>query len=83
MLFLNPKTWCKCNLKALKALLMLELTNTWIKQVMEGNKYCMFWHTHNEKKGVLQLALQLNFLIIEDICNSLYLYIVTANEQVA
>jgi hypothetical protein len=29
------------------------------------------------------LALQLNFLIIEDICNSLYLYIMTANEQVA
>jgi len=27
-----------------------------------------------KKKGVLQLVLQLNFLITKDICNSLYLY---------
>jgi hypothetical protein len=32
------------------------------------------------KKGVLQLALQLNFLITKDTCNSLYLYNVNANE---
>jgi len=62
---------------------MMELTNTWIKQVMEGNRYCTFWHIHNEKRGVLQLALQLNFWVVEDICNSLYLYIVTIKEQVA
>jgi hypothetical protein len=36
-----------------------------------------------EKMGVLQLALQLNFWIIDDTCNSLYLYIVNANKQVA
>ncbi len=35
------------------------------------------------KKGVLQLALQLNFWVAKDICNSLYLYIMNANEQVA
>jgi hypothetical protein len=35
------------------------------------------------KKGVLQLALQFSFWIIEESCNSLYLYIVNANEQVA
>jgi hypothetical protein len=35
------------------------------------------------KRGVLQLALWLNFLVAKDICNSLYLYIVSANEQVA
>jgi hypothetical protein len=29
---------------------------------------------HYEKKGVLQLALQLNFWVAKDICNSLYLY---------
>jgi len=36
-----------------------------------------------KKKGVLQLALQLNFWIAKDICNSLYLYTVNANGQVA
>jgi hypothetical protein len=36
-----------------------------------------------KKKGVLQLALQLNFWVVEDTCNSLYLYVVNANEQVA
>jgi hypothetical protein len=35
------------------------------------------------KRGVLQLALQLNFWIVKDTCNSLYLYIGNANEQVA
>jgi hypothetical protein len=38
---------------------------------------------HYEKKGVLQLALQLNFWIAKDICNSLYLYAMSANGQVA
>jgi len=33
--------------------------------------------------GILQLALQLNFWIVEDICNSLYLYVVNVKEQVA
>jgi hypothetical protein len=33
--------------------------------------------------GVLQLALQLKFWIVEDIYNSLYLYVVSVNEQVA
>jgi len=32
------------------------------------------------KKSVLQLALQLNFSIALDICNSLYLNIMSANE---
>jgi hypothetical protein len=36
-----------------------------------------------EKKGVLQLALQLNFWITMDTCNSLYLYDVSFNRQVA
>jgi hypothetical protein len=39
------------------------------------------------KKGVLQLALQLalqlNFWVVENTYNSLYLYIVSANEQIA
>jgi hypothetical protein len=35
------------------------------------------------KKCVLQLALRLNFWVVEDTCNSLYLYTVSANEQVA
>jgi hypothetical protein len=35
------------------------------------------------KKGVLQLALQLNFLIVTDIYNSLYLYVMSFNGQVA
>jgi len=33
-----------------------------------------------KKMGNLQLALQLNFWITLDICNSLYLYVVNANE---
>jgi hypothetical protein len=32
------------------------------------------------KKGVLQLALQLNFSVAMDICNSLYLNIMSADE---
>jgi hypothetical protein len=35
------------------------------------------------KMGVLQLALSLNFWVAEDTCNSLYLYVVSANGQVA
>jgi len=35
------------------------------------------------KKGVLQLALQFNFWVESDICNSLYLYAVSAIGQVA
>jgi len=35
------------------------------------------------KKGVLQLALQLNFWIVDNTCNSLYLYLVSDNGQVA
>jgi hypothetical protein len=34
-------------------------------------------------KGVLQLALQLNFWIVKNICNSLNLYVMSVNEQVA
>ncbi len=41
------------------------------------------WGTSTmKKKGVLQLALQLNFLVVKDTCNSLYLYIVSANGQI-
>jgi len=40
-------------------------------------------HPNTIKKGVLQLALQLNFWIVENTCNSLYLYVVSANKQVA
>jgi hypothetical protein len=36
-----------------------------------------------KKKGVLQLALQLNFWVAKDTYNSLYSYVVSANEQVA
>ncbi len=35
------------------------------------------------KKGVLQLALQFNFWVVENICNSLHLYTMNANGQVA
>jgi hypothetical protein len=35
------------------------------------------------KNGVLQLAFQLNFWIAKDTYNSLYLYIVSVNGQVA
>jgi hypothetical protein len=35
------------------------------------------------EKNVLQLALQLKNSIAKDTCNSLYLYIVNVNEQVA
>ncbi len=38
---------------------------------------------HYEKKGVLQLALQLNFWVASNTCNSLYLYVVNAIGQVA
>ncbi len=34
------------------------------------------------KKGVWQLALQFNFWVVEDIYNSLYLYVVSVNRQV-
>jgi hypothetical protein len=40
-------------------------------------------HITMKKKGVLQLALQLQFLVIKDACNSLYLYVVSVNQQVA
>jgi hypothetical protein len=33
------------------------------------------------KKGILQLALQLNFWIASNICSSLYLYVLSTNEQ--
>jgi hypothetical protein len=36
-----------------------------------------------KKKGVLQLALQLNFWVVTDICKSLYLYAMSFNKQVA
>jgi hypothetical protein len=36
-----------------------------------------------KKKGVLSLALQFNFWVIEDTCNSLYLYTMNVNKQVA
>jgi hypothetical protein len=56
-------------------------------QVLQNNIWVQWrwtdvWRNHNEKKGVLQLALQLNFWIVEDICNSLYLYIMNVNGQV-
>ncbi len=35
------------------------------------------------KRGVLQLALQLNFWVVEDICNSLYLYTMNVDGQAA
>jgi hypothetical protein len=31
------------------------------------------------EKGVLQLALQFNFWVVDDICNSLYLYTINVN----
>jgi len=40
-------------------------------------------HITMKKNGVLQLTLQLNFWIALDTCNSLYLYIVSENWQVA
>jgi hypothetical protein len=35
------------------------------------------------KKCWLQLALQLNFLVAQNVCNSLYFYIMNANGQIA
>jgi hypothetical protein len=35
------------------------------------------------KKSFLQLALQLNFLVTEDTCNSMYLYAMSVNGQIA
>jgi len=43
----------------------------------------IYWINTMKKMGILQLALQLNFWIVEDICNSLYLYVVNVKEQVA
>jgi hypothetical protein len=40
------------------------------------------WRNHYEKKGVLQLALQLNLWVAEYTCNSFYLYTMSANGQV-
>ncbi len=40
-------------------------------------------YLHYEKKGVLQLTLQFNFLVIKNICNPLYLYVMSVNGQVA
>jgi hypothetical protein len=34
------------------------------------------------KRGVLQLALQRNFWVVGDTCNSLYLYVLNVNKQV-
>ncbi len=36
-----------------------------------------------KKMGVLQLALKFNFLVALDTCNSLYLYAMIFNRQVA
>jgi hypothetical protein len=36
-----------------------------------------------KKKGVLQMALQLTFWVVEDTYNSLYLYAASANQQLA
>jgi hypothetical protein len=36
-----------------------------------------------KKMGVLQLVLQFNFWVAQNIYNSLYLYLMSANEQVA
>ncbi len=49
------------------------------------NKQESPWITTNimKKKGVLQLALQLNFWIALNICNSLFLYIMNDIRQVA
>jgi hypothetical protein len=47
--------------------------------------YQLVWNSTStmKKMGVFQLALQLNFWVAKDICNSLYLYVVNANRQVA
>jgi len=39
-------------------------------------------YNHYEKKGVLQLALQLNFWVANDTYDYLYLYVVNVNGQV-
>jgi len=38
---------------------------------------------HYKKSCVLQLALQPNLWVAEDTCNSLYLYVVNMNRQIA
>ncbi len=43
----------------------------------------IYWVNILRKKVVLQLVLQFNFWVVEDICNSLYLYVMSANEQFA
>ncbi len=42
-----------------------------------------FMYNTMQKRGVLQLALQLNFWVVEDTCNSHYLYVISANGHVA
>jgi len=44
---------------------------------------CAWMVSIMRKKSVLQLALQLNFWVANNTCNTLYLYTVGANRQVA
>jgi hypothetical protein len=44
---------------------------------------CDYYENHYEKKVVLTLALRLNLWVALDIYNSLYLYDVSANGQIA
>jgi hypothetical protein len=48
------------------------------KKILTLENNCSLW----KKKGVLQLAL-LNVWVANDTCNSLYLYVASANEQIA
>jgi hypothetical protein len=43
----------------------------------------MFSNIITRKKDVLQLALQFNLWVAKDICNSLHLYVMSSNKQVA
>jgi hypothetical protein len=49
----------------------------------DGNYHLVIDATLWKQGLVLQLALQFNFWVVKDICNSLYLYVVSANEQIA
>jgi hypothetical protein len=55
----------------------------YVMNAIKGVLLRFYIFKHYEKKGVLQLALQFNFWVVKDICNSLYLYVMCANGQVA
>jgi hypothetical protein len=58
------------------------LMNFWRLQICYDKSYLTLCTIHYEKKGVLQLALQLNFWIASNISNSPYLHVVSVIEKI-